>query len=242
MSDDKCDVSIVIPAYNEEERIGPTLYEIVNYFRGREAQFEIIVVDDGSTDQTAEVACQKLSSVSYQILKNSSNRGKGYSVRRGVLASRGDIVLFVDSDLSTPIEDFKKLELALCDGFDVAIGSRALQTSDIQVHQNILRETMGKIFNVIAQLLSFRDIHDSQCGFKAFKRQAAKTLFERQKLNGFCFDAEILFLAQRMGYRIQEMGVRWHNSPRSKVHIIRDPIKMFRDLFYIRWLHRGEKY
>ena len=235
-------VSVVIPAYNEEARLGPTLDAIVDYFKQRQTSFEIIVVDDGSMDGTAHIAVQKLDHVSYQILKNQSNQGKGYSVRRGVLAARGTMVLFVDSDLSTPIEDFDKLELALQDGYDIAIGSRALSSSHVEIHQNFLRETMGKTFNVIARLLSFRGIHDSQCGFKAFKQKAAKALFERQKLNGFCFDAEILFLAQKMGYRVQEVGVRWRNSSSSKVHIILDPIKMFWDLFRIRWLHRSEKY
>jgi dolichyl-phosphate beta-glucosyltransferase len=236
------DVSIVIPAYNEESRIGLTLDEIVRYFKKRGSDFEVIVVDDGSSDSTAEAARDRLISVPHQILRNLSNRGKGYSVRRGILASQGSIVLFADSDLSTPIEDFEKLEHALQNGFDVAIGSRALPTSDVQIHQNALRELMGKTFNVIARLLSFRVIRDSQCGFKAFKAPAAKALFERQKLNGFCFDAEILFLAQKMGYPIKEIGVRWRNSPKSRVHIIFDPIKMFWDLFCIRWLHFGEKY
>jgi dolichyl-phosphate beta-glucosyltransferase len=236
------DVSIVIPAYNEETRIGPTLERIVRYFKERNSSFEIVVVDDGSQDNTAQVAVQQLNGISYQVLKNATNRGKGFSVRSGVLASKGDVVLFADSDLSTPIEDFEKLELALHDGHDVAIGSRALPSSDVQIHQNALRELMGKTFNVIARLLSFQGIHDSQCGFKAFKQKAAKALFECQKLDGFCFDAEILFLAQKMGYRVQEVGVRWRNSPKSKVHIFLDPIKMFWDLFRIRWLHRGETF
>jgi len=236
------DVSIVIPAYNEEERIGSTLVEIIRYFKNKGVRFEVIVVDDGSSDRTAEIAGQKLAGTAHQILKNPSNQGKGYSVRRGVLASQGDLVLFVDSDLSTPIEDFEKLELVLRRGCDVAIGSRALATSDVQIHQNVLRETMGKTFNVMARLFSFRGIHDSQCGFKIFKREPAKTLFERQKITSFCFDAEILFLAQKMGYRVQEIGVRWRNSPKSKVHIFLDPLKMFWDLLRIQWLHWGEKY
>ena len=236
------DVSIVIPAYNEEDRIGSTLVEIIHYFKNKGVRFEIILVDDGSSDRTAEITGQKLVGAAHQILKNPSNQGKGYSVRRGVLASRGDLVLFVDSDLSTPIEDFEKLELALRRGGDIAIGSRALPSSDVQIHQSFLRELMGKTFNVIARFLSFRDIHDSQCGFKIFKREPAKTLFERQKITGFCFDAEILFLAQKMGYRVQEIGVRWRNSPKSKVHIFLDPLKMFWDLLRIQWLHWGEKY
>lgn len=236
------DVSIVIPAYNEEARIGPTLEHIARYFKERDTSFEIVLVDDGSQDRTAQVAVQKLNGIPYQILKNSQNRGKGFSVRRGVLASKGNLILFVDSDLSTPIEDFEKLEVVLRRGCDVAIGSRAMTSSDVQIHQNFLRETMGKTFNVVARLLSFHGIKDSQCGFKAFKSQAARALFERQRLNGFCFDAEVLYLAQKMGYRVQEVGVRWRNSPDSKVHILLDPIRMFRDLFLIRWFHRGEKY
>ena len=236
------DVSIVIPAYNEEERIGPTLDSIVRYFRNRNLSFEIIVVDDGSVDRTKDISGLKLTEIEHQILINSSNHGKGFSVRRGILSSKGKHILFVDSDLSTPIEDYEKLESSLNNGYDLVIGSRGVSTSDVQIHQNILRETMGKTFNLIARLLSFQNIRDSQCGFKAFKQEPAKLIFERQKIDGFCFDVEVLFLAQKMGYRIQEVGVRWRNSPKSKVHIFLDPIKMFLDLFKIRWLHRGEKY
>mgnify|MGYP001560347035 CR=1 FL=1 len=242
MTADLLDLSIVIPAFNEEERIAPTLEKILPYFKEKSLRFEVIVVDDGSCDRTAEIAVQKLGGVPYQILRNSANRGKGFSVRRGVLAASGSIILFTDADLSTPIDEFEKLNAALNDSYDVAIGSRSIETSNVEIHQNVIREVMGKTFNLLARLLSFYGVDDSQCGFKAFKREAAQTLFHRQRLSGFCFDAEILFLAQKMGYRIKEVGVRWRNAPKSKVRIIRDSLYMLFDLFRIRILHFGEKY
>jgi len=242
MSENQFDLSIAIPAFNEEERIGNTLEEIIRYFKYQSIYFEVIVVDDGSSDRTAEVAVKKLTAVPYQILKNPRNKGKGFSVRRGVLAARGEIILFTDADLSTPIEEFSKFQTAFQEGYDIAVGSRGSISSQVEVRQNLMREFMGKTFNVIAQILSFRGIHDSQCGFKAFTSKAGKALFQRQKLDGFCFDAEILFLAQKMGFQIKEIGVRWRNSPQSKVKVIRDSLSMLFDLFRIRLLHLGEKY
>lgn len=242
MSANELDLSIVIPAYNEENRIGRSLEEILAYLGRNAFPFEVIIVDDGSQDRTVEIAAEKLRDTHHQILKNLTNRGKGFSVRRGVLAASGRVILFTDSDLSTPIEEFDKFEAVLREGYDVAIGSRAIPTSLVEQHQNVIRETMGKTFNLLARLLSFRRIHDSQCGFKAFKREAGRALFQRQKLTGFCFDAEILFLAQRMGYRIKEVGVCWRNSPQSKVRMIRDSFRMLFDLFRIRILHFGKKY
>ena len=243
MSENQFELSIVIPAFNEEKRIGNTLEQIVRYFKTPPVRFEVIVVDDGSSDRTSEIAAQKLMDIPSQILRNPTNQGKGFSVREGVLAAKGETILFTDSDLSTPIEEFAKLKSTLLEeDYDIAIGSRDTASSQVEVHQNIMRETMGKTFNVIARLLSFREIHDSQCGFKAFKKEAGKALFWRQKLTGFCFDAEILFLAQKMGFRIKEIGVRWRNSPQSKVKVIRDSLRMLFDLFQIRFLHLGEKY
>jgi dolichyl-phosphate beta-glucosyltransferase len=235
------DLSIVIPAYNEEKRIIPTLDSILSYFKESSLQFEIIIVDDGSTDQTVLVATDKLKFTPHMVLQNGVNRGKGFSVRKGALKSRGEIILFTDSDLSTPIEDFEKLKSALDDGYDIAIGSRGMPSTSIEKHQGLLRESMGKIFHYFARCLTFTEIRDSQCGFKAFKRQPGLTIFKSQKVNGFCFDAELLFLAQKMGYRIKEVGVRWKNSPQSRVKIISDSLSMFFDLFRIRLYHGGKK-
>jgi len=242
MTDEKIEYSIVIPAYNEEFRLALTLERIVRYFETMAASYEIIVVDDGSNDRTEEIAVKSLHGVRHQILRNPRNRGKGYSVRKGVLAASGDTILFTDSDLSTPIEEFEKLNSVLRDGFDIAIGSRSIESSNVEIHQNIIRETMGKVFNLVARAVSFREINDSQCGFKAFTRQAGKRVFERQRLNGFCFDAEILFLAQKMNYRIKEVGVRWRNSSQSKVRIFEDSLMMLVDLCRIRILHHNDVY
>ena len=234
--------SIIIPAYNEENRIGQTLRSISGYVRGRSLDCELIVVDDGSADGTAEVVTQELKAlpgIRARLLMNGSNRGKGFSVRRGMLEAEGDLLLFTDADLSTPIEDFDKLRNALEEGFDVAIGSRAVAGARVEIHQNLLRETMGKIFNRIARVFTFRDISDSQCGFKAFKRQAAYDLFGSARIDGFSFDAEVLFLAQKRGYKVKEVPVTWRNSPASKVAILSDPVKMFLELFLIRILHFG---
>jgi dolichyl-phosphate beta-glucosyltransferase len=180
---------------------------------------------------------KSLSGINYKLLENGVNRGKGFSVRRGVLESTGDLVLFSDADISTPIEEFGKLESELKDGYDLAIGSRGLKDSKIEIRQTWVREHMGKIFNFLARLLTFKGIRDSQCGFKCFKKGAAKKLFSEQKIEGFCFDAEIIYLAQKKGYKIKEVPVRWRNSSKSKLHIVSDPLKMFLDLVKIRFLH-----
>lgn len=242
MNDASTDLSIVVPAYNEENRIATTLDEIRRYVMDRPSlAAEIIVVDDGSTDRTASVAEQKLAGLKHQVIRNEKNRGKGYSVRRGVLTAAGKVILFTDADLSTPMEEYQKFEAALQEGFDVVIGSRALPDSQIDIHQNAVRECMGKIFNRIAQLLTFKGIKDSQCGFKCFKHKAARHIFSLQKIDGFSFDAEALYLAQQLGYRIQETPVVWRNSPASRVRLASDPLKMFFDLFRICYLHRHLK-
>jgi dolichyl-phosphate beta-glucosyltransferase len=239
-------LSIVIPAYNEEKRIGSTLRAVREFAAARGLDCEIIVVDDGSTDRTADVVGQEFiprAGVAYRFLPNEKNRGKGYSVRRGMLESRGQFSLFSDADLSTPIEELDKLMAALSDGSDVAIGSRALAGSDVQVHQNFLRELMGRVFNRLARMLTFKNIHDSQCGFKLFARKAARNLFRLARIDGFSFDAEIIYLAQKMGYRVKEVPVVWRNSPASRVGILRDPMLMIWDLFRIWLIHltHGQK-
>ena len=235
-------LSVIIPAYNEAGRIGLTLSKILRFLEGEPYVWEIILIDDGSTDQTSSIVRKRFSGYpSCEILKNARNRGKGYSVRLGMLAARGKYLLFTDADLSTPIEEVRGFLSRLENGKDVVIGSRALPDSRVEVHQNPLREKMGRIFNWIARRLAFQEIHDSQCGFKAFRREAARDLFRRQKLEGFSFDAEIIYLAQQLGYRLLEAPVTWRNSPRSHVNVLSDPVRMFLDLWLIRWLHRNEK-
>ncbi len=237
-------LSVVIPAFNEENRIAGTLGGIIAFLKQQSWRAELIVVDDGSRDGTVAAAQKELHAFRshglMQVLENGQNRGKGFSVRRGMLAASGRFVLFSDADLSTPIEEVSGFIAALESGYDVVIGSRALPDSRIKVRQNLLRESMGKTFNRFARLFAFSGIHDSQCGFKCFRREAAQKLFSLQKLDGFSFDAEILYLAQKLGCRILESPVAWTNSPKSRVRILRDPLEMFCDLMKIRWLHRHD--
>ena len=230
-------LSVVIPCFDEENRLGPTLENIVDYLKRQNYASEIIVVDDGSRDKTAELAERKLGPFPHRVLRLGTNQGKGEAVKRGVLEAGGQCILFTDADLSTPIEEVALLTERLKDGFDLAIGSRALRDSRVMIRQNLIRESMGKIFNRIARLFSFRKISDSQCGFKCFRRDAARDLFQMQKLKGFSFDAEIIYLAQKKGYRIAEIPVTWRNSPYSRVHILKDSVRMLIDVFRIPWIH-----
>lgn len=231
-------LSIVIPAYNEEHRISTTLDSVKNFVAKQPYRSEIIVVDDGSRDRTVEIATQKLQGISHQILRSQVNQGKGDAVRKGMLAAHGQYVVFTDADLSTPIVEVTRLLDHFSKGYDLIIGSRGLPDSNVEIRQNVLRQAMGKCFNRIAQFFSFRGVQDSQCGFKGFRRDVAQDLFRRQKLAGFSFDAEIIFLAQKSGYRLLEMPVTWRNAEQSRVHVVKDSIKMLMDLMRIRWMHR----
>lgn len=231
--------SIIIPAYNEEIRLGRALARIRDYFADRgmvAAEIEIIVVDDGSTDATAQVArdCAR-EMPSLRLVSSRTNHGKGYSVRRGMLEARGRIALFTDADLSAPIEESAKLFAAIEAGHDVAIGSRAVDRSLISVHQSRFREVAGMIFNGCVRLLTGLPFRDTQCGFKAFVRERCRVIFEQQRIEGFGFDPEILFLALRHGLRAAEVPVRWAHDPATKVRVLRDSLRMFGDLLYIRW-------
>lgn len=232
-------LSIIVPAYNEELRIGKTIESILQYLLKKDWDYEILVVDDGSSDQTVEVVKKAFGDcgIHKKIIQNERNRGKGYSVKRGMLEATGDFLLFTDADLSTPISDVEMMITALNQGADVAIGSRDLSDSQVEIHQNFLRELMGKVFNRLARLLTFKGIHDSQCGFKCFRHNAAKEIFSLQKIDGFSFDVEIVYLAQRLGYQVREVPVVWRNSPASRVNVLSDPLKMFIDLFRIRLIH-----
>ncbi len=233
-------LSVVIPAYNEEKRIGASLESIANYLKKQTYSWEVLVADDGSTDGTIQVAEQKLKGLPHTILKAATNCGKGSAVKRGMLAAVGQYRLFTDADLSTPIEETERLLKELQSGYDTVIGSRALLDSKVIVHQNFVRESMGRVFNGCARLLAFRGIHDSQCGFKGFHAKAAVDLFGLQKLPGFSFDVEIVYLAQKRGYRLLEIPVTWCNSEQSRVRLLRDPLLMFWDLLKIRWIHRND--
>jgi glycosyltransferase involved in cell wall biosynthesis len=233
------ELSIVIPAYNEEARLARALGRIRDYFasRGPSAQpHEILVVDDGSKDGTVRVAEEWMRKLPMlRVVSNGGNRGKGYSVRHGMLEARGRVALFTDADLSSPIEESEKLLAAIRAGNDVAIGSRALDRSKISVRQSRSRELAGIIFNGFVRLFTGLRYHDTQCGFKAFVRAPSRIVFEQQRIEGFGFDPEILFLAERHGLRGIEVPVSWAHDPATKVHMIRDSLRMFGDLIYIRW-------
>jgi len=235
MSSDVPELSIVIPAYNEEQRLPRTFERIRDYLTARGGTWEIIVVDDGSADGTARVTkewCRQIPAM--RLISNGRNRGKGYSVRHGMLEARGRIALFTDADLSAPIEEADKLFAAL-DAATVAIGSRAMDRTLIEVHQSRLRELAGIIFNFLVRMMTGLPFVDTQCGFKAFRREPCGIIFEQQRTEGFGFDPEILFLAKRHGLATVEVPVRWAHDPGTKVRVGRDSLKMLLDVACIRW-------
>jgi dolichyl-phosphate beta-glucosyltransferase len=235
------ELSIVIPAYNEEARLPRALARISEYFSNPRAPFtldhlEILIVDDGSTDATPRIAEEWSRTMpAARLVSNGENRGKGYSVRHGMLEARGRLALFTDADLSSPIEQIERLLVAIETGEDVAIGSRALDRSLIFGRQSRMREIAGMIFNGFVRIFTGLRFHDTQCGFKIFVREPSRIVFEQQRIEGFGFDPEILFLAKRHGLRTAEIPVRWAHDPATKVHVVRDSLLMFGDLVYIRW-------
>jgi dolichyl-phosphate beta-glucosyltransferase len=236
MSPANFDLSIVIPSYNEELRLPATLDRIADYLSTQPLRAEVLVVDDGSRDKTALVAESFRSKIpSLRVLSNGKNRGKGYSVRHGMLESQAEFVLFTDADLSAPIEESDKLIGALKNGYDVAIGSRALNRALISTHESPFREFAGIVFNKIVRVVLRLPFVDTQCGFKAFQRERCRLIFEQQRIEGFGFDPELLYLARHHGLRSIEIPVRWGHSPATKVNMLRDSMKMFVDIFAIRW-------
>ncbi len=229
------DLSIIIPSYNEELRLPATLERIAAYLSTYAREAEVLVVDDGSQDGTAAVAESYRSKIlTLRVISNGVNRGKGYSVRHGMQEARGRIALFTDADLSAPIEEAGKL----IDGLetnDVAIGSRAMDRSLITVHESPFREFAGIIFNKIVRSILWLPFVDTQCGFKAFRREQCGIIFEQQTIERFGFDPELLYLARRHGLRAVEIPVRWGHSPATKVSMLHDSMQMFMDIFTIRW-------
>ncbi len=227
------EISVVIPAYNEEKRIKPTLEKIGEYLSKNSKNYEIIVVNDGSKDNTNKVVLS-LKNKKIRLINNEKNRGKGYSVKRGVLASKYPLVLFSDSDLATPIEEIEKLKKHL-ENNEVVIASRNLKESDIRIKQPIHRKLMGKLFSLLVRLVAVRGFKDTQCGFKLFKKEAAQKIFSLQTFERFSFDVEILFIAKKLKYKIKEVPVVWIDQKGSTVDPIKDSIKMLLDLFKIRY-------
>lgn len=232
------DLSIVIPAYNEASRLPATLDAIAGYFAPRPLRVEVLVVNDGSTDATPHLRLPlDRPTLQWQMLHNPGNRGKGYSVRHGMLAARGERLLFTDADLSAPIGEITKLEAALARGADIAIGSRR-QRDLLRVRQSRFREGAGRMFNRMVRFALDLPFVDTQCGFKLFTRRAALAIFPLQTIEGWGFDPELLFLARRLGYRIEEVPVVWSHAEGAKIHMLRDSLRMFGDVVRIRYRHR----
>lgn len=227
-------LSVVIPAYNEEDRIGKTIIRIVNYLSAQNYNWEIIIVDDGSSDKTCEVARKTVDDERIRIIRNPVNSGKGFSVKGGMAASKGDIILFSDADLSTPIDELDKILPCMRNGYDVVIGSRALPNSAIEMPQVWYRRIMGKIFNLLVRAFILSSFRDTQCGFKCFKKEAAIQIFSCQRLNRFAFDVEVLYIASKRGLKIKELPVRWANGPHSHVSLLTSSISMLVELLKIR--------
>jgi dolichyl-phosphate beta-glucosyltransferase len=236
-------LSIVVPAYNEEERLAASLDKIASYLDATGVDAEILVVDDGSKDKTAELATKALAGRRGRVVANGENRGKGYSVRHGVLEARGRFVLLTDADLSTSIEDHAKLAEVMRDrDLDVVIGSRALPDSNVEIRQGWLRQTMGRSFNIIIRSLTGLPFRDTQCGFKLLDRERVKPLVEKMVVNGFAFDVELLFLCARFGLSVADVPVTWRNATGSKVSIVGDPLAMIADVLRVRWRFRRGLY
>ena len=227
------DLSVVIPAYNEAERLPRTLERVRDYLDGRGRSYELLVVDDGSTDDTVARA-REAGGPRLQVLGGEGNRGKGHAVRRGMLAARGARRLMTDADLSTPIEELPRLAARMDEGYEVVIASRALSDSRIEVRQGAFRENMGRVFNGLVRVAVVPGLHDTQCGFKLFSAAAAEAAFSRCRLDGFAFDVEALFVARKLGFRVAELPVVWRNDAASRVGVWRG-FTAFLDVLAVRW-------
>jgi len=238
-------LSFVVPAYNEAPRLGASLERLIDFSARQPYAVEIILVDDGSSDSTAEIAleaAQRVSGgVSVRLLQHERNRGKGAAVRTGALAATGDVVLYLDADLATPPEEARRLLEALAAGADVAAGSRVHPGgADMRASQPAWRRVGGRAFALVRRRLLLSDIEDTQCGFKAFRRAAAQAIFSRQRLEGWAFDAELLYLARKLGYSVRQVPVEWHHVSDSRFRPgPGTAFRELRDLLRIRWLHRG---
>ena len=234
-------LSIVIPVYNEELRITSTLDQVVGFLRGWSHTWEVVVADDGSTDGTADLIGQFAAEDPNVRLISLSHRGKGWAVRHGMLAAKGQYRLLCDADLSVPIEQLERLLPPQTEGVDVAVGSREAPGSR-RIGEPQRRHIMGRIYNALVRFLAVPKLRDTQCGFKCFRGEVASGLFQAQSIDGFGFDAEVLFLAHKAGLVVREYGVDWYYRERSKVRPVRDSMLMTRDLLMMRWRYRLGRY
>jgi glycosyltransferase involved in cell wall biosynthesis len=241
--DRRCAYSIIIPAYNESARIAGTLERVLAYTAERSWDAEIIVVNDSSRDNTADIVRSYLGkNPRLRMLENPGNRGKGYSVRNGMLHANGEILLFSDADLSSPIEEADQLFAAIMQGADIAIGSRWLRTELQTQRQPLHRQIVGRVFNMLLRLTLGLNFKDTQCGFKAFTRRAAKAIFPQQQIERWGFDPELLFLARRFNFKVVEVPVAWAHREGTQISPLRDGTRMFFEMLQIRWNAVSGKY
>ncbi len=228
--------SIVIPAFNEQARIGATLDKVLTCVKAHDWSAEVLVVNDGSRDRTAAIVQSMVAQhANLRLIENPGNRGKGYAVRNGILQARGAIVMFTDADLSAPMDEAELLFTALANGADVAIGSRWLDRSRQTLQQPIYRRFFGRCFNWLTRLVMHLPLADTQCGFKAFRRDAARAIFIRQRIERWGFDPEILYIALRLGLRVEEVAVTWGHDERSRISYLKDGLKMIEELLRVRF-------
>ena len=235
--------SIIIPAYNESARLGRTLDRVLGYISVRHWDAEVVIVDDGSRDGTGDLVRRYAQShAGVRLLQNPGNRGKGYSVRNGMLNAAGDVLLFSDADLSAPIEESVRLFSAIESGSDIAIGSRWLKPEMQTQRQSLRRQFYGRLFNLALRILLGLNFKDTQCGFKAFTRGAAHQIFPQQRIERWGFDPELLYLAHRSGLRVQEVAVHWAHVGGTRISPLRDGLRMFEEVLRIRWNAMTGKY
>lgn len=240
------ELSVIIPAYNEEFRLPSTLDKAYAFLSKRGRSFEIVVVDDGSMDNTADLVedyAKKYPEI--RLVSYTPNQGKGHAVRTGMLAAKGNLLLLDDADGSSPIEEVEKLEMAIANGADLAIGSRAKPDEERQVEALFHRKYIGNTFNVIVQTLLLPGIHDTQCGFKLFKRDIGRDIFSVAHLDGYAFDVEVLYIARIRGYKCQEVAINWHNVDGSKINVLTDSTRMLIEVLGITtgaWFGRYRKF
>ncbi len=227
------DLSIIIPAYNEEKRIGKSLNRIQEYLTKKKINYEIIIVDDGSKDDTIKVIDKFKGNI--RLLKNEINSGKGFSVKKGIMSAQYGLILFTDADLATPIEELDQMKKSINEGYDIVIASRNMPESNIFVKPPSYKQLLGKTFPLFVRFLLFHEIRDTQCGFKLFKKKVARRISKLQRIYGFCFDVELLFIAKKFGYKIKEVPVKWVDQKGSKISPLKDAFKMLIDLIKIKY-------